>query len=58
MKEVKVEVEESDAEVQVNDIDQTGETDGLQAQVDEQIQAEMQEKVDDQAFEAGMFRMD
>lgn len=63
-KKVKIEVQESEADVEADfdaeghDNDQARETYSLQAQVDEQIKAEMQEDMDDQAFEADMFRLD
>ena len=62
VKKVKAEVEESEveaeAEVGDNTNEQGRETPGLQAQVDEQIKAEMQEDLDDQFDDADMFRMD
>lgn len=57
-KEIKVDVEEAEAEVEAHGSELARETPAIQAQVDEQIKAEMQEDVDDQAFEADMFRMD
>jgi hypothetical protein len=64
VKKVKAEVEESEveaeaeAEVGDNTNEQGRETPGLQAQVDDQIKAEMQEDLDDQFDDADMFRMD
>lgn len=63
-KKVKIEVQPSEADFEADfdaeghDNDQARETYSLQAQVDEQIKAEMQEDMDDQAFEADMFRLD
>ena len=67
-KKVKIEVQPSEADVEADDEadfdaeghdnDQARETYSLQAQVDEQIKTEMQEDMDDQAFEADMFRLD
>ncbi|KAM0692340.1 hypothetical protein Q7P36_008541 [Cladosporium allicinum] len=70
VKKVKSEVEESEAEADADadaeakvEVDedaeeQSRETPGVQAQVDEQIKAEMQEDLDDQFDDADMFRMD
>ena len=62
VKKVKAEVEEleaeADAEAEVEESTKGRETPGVQAEVDEQIKAEMQEDLDDQFDDADMFRMD
>jgi len=54
---IKAETEGSEAAVEAQGNELARETPAIQAQVDEQIKAEMQEDVDDQAFEADMFCM-
>ena len=62
VKKVKAEVKEfeaeAEAEAEVEESTKGRETPGVQAEVDEQIKAEMQEDLDDQFDDADMFRMD